>query len=681
MPEECLSEINTLKKKNRDLESQVKRIKHAEQALWESEEKLRNFLEFATLGIWCFQPKKPVDIHLPLEEMITRFFDSTCVECNDTYAGMMGVSREEIIGMKLSDAMPDTEENRDYLRAFVKNGFKLSGGISREIIDDGSEKYFSNSMVGVIKNDFLMNAWGTQTDVTEHKRAEEALRESEKNFRDLVENLLDGVAITDDGGVPVYVNPRFSEITGFNTDELLEKKSLDAILSGPDRGTGKKGKKKKTGTLSQKNHEQQIVRKDGVHVPIEISTTLTHWQGKKCLMTIIRDIISRKKAEEEKSRLESQLYHSQKMEAVGTLAGGIAHNFNNILMGIQGFAQLMKMDKSSTHPDWQHLKSIEISVQNAVDLTQQLLGFGSVGKYMNVPIDLNELIRKESEIFVQTKKEIRIQQDYEKNLWAVKADRGQIQQVILNIYVNAWQAMPRGGSIYVRTENVVIDRDYQVAYKVQPGRYVKISVTDTGSGIDGETREKIFDPFFTTKDRGFSSGLGLASVYGIIKNHRGFIDVHSEIGKGTTFYIFLPACREKAVKEKKNEEKLIRGTGTILLVDDESVIRDVGSEILKKLGYRVMVAGGGKEALKIYGEKRDQIHLVILDMIMPEMGGEETFERLVEMDSDVPVLLSSGYSLNGQAEEILKKGCRGFIKKPFTMNELSEKIRNIIECS
>jgi len=245
--------------------------------------------------------------------------------------------------------------------------------------------------------------------------------------------------------------------------------------------------------------------------------------------------------------------------------------------------------------------------------------------------------------------------------------------------VNAWQAMPGGGDLTVKTENIIIDESYNTNFEVKPGKYVKISVADTGVGMDEVTRQRIFEPFFTTREMGRGTGLGLASVYGIIKNHEGFINVYSELGEGTTFTVYLPASGKAVVKEKRTYEKLVIGQGTILLVDDEKMITDVGKQIIKRLGYDVLTAGGGKEAIEIYKENQDKIDLVVLDMIMPVMGGGETFEKLKEIDSNVRVLLSSGYSLNSQASEIMALGCAGFIQKPFYMKELSQKIAAILK--
>ncbi len=382
----------------------------------------------------------------------------------------------------------------------------------------------------------------------------------------------------------------------------------------------------------------------------------------------------------EKKRLELQLQQAQKMESIGTLAGGIAHDFNNLLMGIQGNTSLMLMGTEPINPNYEKLKNIEQYVQSGADLTGQLLGFARGGKYQVKPTDLNRLIQEQNRMFSRARKEITIREKFEKNLWNVEVDQGQIRQVLLNLYLNSWQAMPGGGDIYTQTENIILDETFIRPYQVKPGKYVMISVSDTGIGMDKETQKRIFEPFFTTKTLERGTGLGLASVYGIVKNHKGFINVCSVKGQGAAFSIYLPVSGSEPSKDLSavKEDDIHRGHETILLVDDEDVILDVGEEMLKELGYKVLKAKGGGKAVSLYRKNKDKIDMVILDMIMPDLGGGETYDKLKGINSGVRVLLSSGYSIDGLATQILNKGCNGFIQKPFNVGQLSQKIREIL---
>jgi CheY-like chemotaxis protein len=282
-------------------------------------------------------------------------------------------------------------------------------------------------------------------------------------------------------------------------------------------------------------------------------------------------------------------------------------------------------------------------------------------------------------MFGRTRKEIMIHRQYQEDLWPVDLDRGQIEQALLNLYVNAWQAMPSAGDLYLATENVTFDEEYAKPRGLASGRYVKISVKDAGVGMDEKTRQRVFEPFFTTKEMGRGAGLGLASTYGIISNHGGIIIASTEISKGSTFTIYLPASQGEVSEEIEIVEETLKGNETILLVDDEDMIIEVGKRILETLGYTVLVARSEKEAIELYREKKDTVDMIIVDMIMPGMGGGETFDRLKSMNTAVKVLLSSGYSVNGQATTILNQGCQGFIQKPFKIEELSRKIREILD--
>ncbi len=392
-----------------------------------------------------------------------------------------------------------------------------------------------------------------------------------------------------------------------------------------------------------------------------------------------QEMKERQLSEKKRAELKSQLQQSQKMEAMGTLAGGIAHDFNNLLMGIQANISMVLSGMDSENPASKKLRTAETYISKSAELTRQLLGFAKGGKYEVKGTNLNKLLKKSSQMFGRTKKEITIYTNYYQDIWTVEVDQAQIEQVLLNLYVNSSQAMPDGGNMYIRTENVTLDWDYLKPFELKPGNYVKTSVTDTGIGMDKETQQKVFDPFFTTKEMDRGTGLGLASAYGIIKNHNGFIEVSSEINKGATFSFYLPQSEEKVMKEKKRSKKVLTGNEKILFVDDEDMIINETSELLETLGYSVLVATSGKEAIKIYQENNQKIDLVILDIIMPEMGGGEVYDNLKRINPQIKVLLSSGYSLDSSAANILERGCNGFIQKPFNLTQLSQKVREVVE--
>lgn len=375
-------------------------------------------------------------------------------------------------------------------------------------------------------------------------------------------------------------------------------------------------------------------------------------------------------------RLEEQLLHAQKMKAVGTLAGGIAHDFNNLLMGIQGRVSLMLLNTHQGETPFEHLKKIEEHIRQAANLTNQLLGFARGGKYELAQTDLTELIKKETALFGRTRKQIALEQDFTPGLWPVKVDREQIRQVLLNVYINATQAMPDGGTLRIKTENVKLARFDNKPMEVPAGRFIKISITDTGVGMDQGIQQRIFEPFFTTQQMGRGTGLGLAFAYGIVRHHGGFFNVTSKKGQGTTFSVYLPAIEQETYMEEKTTKRIMAGQGTILLVDDEEMIIEIGQQMLAHLGYSVLTAESGQEAIKTYSESKETISLVILDMIMPQMNGEETFEGLQSADPDVKIVLSSGYNIDEKTTALLNRGAIGFIQKPFNMNQLSETIRD-----
>lgn len=525
-----------------------------------------------------------------------------------------------------------------------------------------------------------------QKEIVKREKTEAALRKSqEKNkylyeesnhakevYRSLLHSSADAIVIYDLEGTVEYISPVFTQIFGWTLEELkgkqipflpeFEKESTMAIIKDlVEKGTPCHG------------FETKRYTKDGRLLEVSISASrYDDHQGKPAgTLVILRDI-------SEKKKFEAKLQYMERMEAIGTLAGGIAHDFNNLMMGMQGNISLILYDTDFSHPYNERLKNIEKLIQSGSELTRQLLGYARKGKYEVKAINLNQIVKYNSETFGRTRKNITIHREFAEDLLAIKADESQIGQVLINLYINAADAMPDGGELILKTMNVTHKKMKNKRYDPKPGRYVLLQVTDNGTGMDEKTMERIFEPFFTTKEMGGGSGLGLASVYGIIKGHGGYIEVDSEKGLGTTFSIYLPASDQSVQKPSEPYEQVIKGDKTVLLVDDEEIVIDVAVELLKKLGYNVIEAGSGKEAIQLFGDGCDKIDMVILDMIMPDIGGGEVYDRIKEIDPQVKVLLSSGYSIDGQATDILERGCNSFIQKPFSMAVLSKKIREVL---
>ena len=513
-------------------------------------------------------------------------------------------------------------------------------------------------------------------DIAKREQIEKALQQSEGRYRSLVENTLDGYFICQiPSGRFLFLNRRICNLFGYSMEEGIALSVWDVINPEDQDHIAGLIRARLEGKFMRFDRKvYQVNRKDGTTFRAEVSTSLVTFQEQTAIQGVLRDIT-------EQEQLQEQLQKAERLQAIGTLAGGIAHDFNNLLMGIQGRTSLMLMDTDEFQPQHEQLKGIEDHVRRAVDLTNQLLGFARGGKYEVAPVDLNDLIQKNSSMFARTKKELSINTKFQEDIWPVEVDGSQIDQVLLNLYVNAWQAMPDGGQLYIQTQNCRLDEKFVKPFHVNPGRYVEISVADSGIGMDADTRKRIFDPFFTTKERGRGTGLGLASAYGIIQNHDGIITVRSEKGQGTTFTIYLPAS-DKAVREAPTATQTqLEGSGTILIVDDEEMILDVGKALLEKLGYRILTAANGPAALDIFRRNPAEIDLVILDMIMPEMNGTETYKRLKQIDPGVRVLLCSGYSVDGVASDILRQSTDGFIQKPFDIKNLSFKVHEALKKS
>jgi len=528
---------------------------------------------------------------------------------------------------------------------------------------------------------FLIFGSHIQYNVNRRREADRAMKQQDEKYRTIIENIEEGFLETDLAGNFTFFNNSICKILGYSSEELMGMNTREYTNSENSKKLNEIiNEVYLTGEPAQVK-DFEVIGKDGATRSIEFSLYRIKDNKNKPagVRGVVRDVTEIFKAEREKKKLEKQLQHSQKMEAIGSLAGGIAHDFNNVLMGMQGNASLMLFDIDESHPHYKKIKNIERYVENGSSLTRQLLGFSKGGGYVVRATDLNKLIKRTSSMFGRAKKEIKIHTNFLKKIWTVEVNQGQMEMVFLNLYINALHAMPEGGDLHLLSENVVIDDGFAVNLNLKHGEYVKVSVVDTGTGINKKIQEKIFDPFFTTKEKGRGTGLGLASASEVIKNHGGLIDLYSEEGKGTTFNIYLPASDKKVIQEKELTRKILKGTETIFLIDDEEMIIEVNQEILKALGYKTMIARSGKEAVEIYKNNQAKINMVIMDMIIPGMSGKEFYDNLKKIDPEIKVLLSSGYSISGQAAEILERGCNGFIQKPFKLRELSVKIREVLD--
>jgi two-component system, cell cycle sensor histidine kinase and response regulator CckA len=514
-------------------------------------------------------------------------------------------------------------------------------------------------------------------DISERKAAEEALRESETKYRTILETIADGYHEVDLAGNLTLVNDSTCEIFGYPREELLgvnyrklmdehSAKSVFEAYNGVYR-TGKPN----PGT------NYRNVRKDGSRRDVSVSISLIKdADGQpRGFRGIIRDVTLRK-------RLQEQLYQASKMEALGTLAGGIAHDFNNLLQIVQGYTDLLLLRKHKEDPDYDKLRAMRGAAQRGRDLIQQILAFSRKVETKPRPVDLNNELRQTERLLRRTiEKMISIEMDLADNLWPISADPIHIEQILLNLAVNAKHAMPQGGRLMIETKNIKLDEEFSRTHlKTRPGRYVLLMVSDTGHGMDTEVLERIFEPFFTTKETGEGTGLGLAMVFGLVKSHDGHISCYSQPGVGTTFKIYFPAIdTECEWSAETTQEMPAFGSETLLIVDDEESIRELTKEILCEVGYKVLTTASGREAIDIYSKGKEAISLVILDLIMPEMDGKACLEELLKINPDVKILLASGYSANGPARQAIARGAKGLINKPYDIRQLLQMVREVLD--
>lgn len=511
-----------------------------------------------------------------------------------------------------------------------------------------------------------------EREIAERKRAEDALRESEEKYRLVVENANEAIFITQDGVIK-FPNPKTLSLTGFTTDELAET-DLSELIHAEDRMAVAEEQARLLEADSTSRYTFRALRKSGEELWLEANSVPSDWEGRRATLNFIRDITLQKK-------LEAQLFHAHKMEAIGTLAGGIAHDFNNLLQVIQGYAELLLFGRTNDDPAQSEIQEIFFAAKRGGELTRQLLTFSRKIESKPRPIDLNRQIVEMRKLLERTiPKMINIEISLASDLSAVNADPAQFEQVLMNLAVNARDAMLEGGTLTIETRNVELDELFCMNHiGLSPGEYVLLRVSDNGHGIEAKNLERIFEPFYSTKGVGRGTGLGLAMVYGIVQSHGGRILCFSEAGKGTRFDIYLPPTSAPVVSEEKHSQQVVRGgTETVLLIEDEDFIRSVCKQMLEKFGYRVVTARDGDSGLRYFRDEWERTDIVLLDLIMPGMSGKECLKELLKINPDVPVIIATGYSPDGQTIQMLEDGASGFVHKPYEIQEMLRVIQGVM---
>jgi len=646
------------------LENEVKHRKQIEETLRKSEAKYRLIVENQTDMIVAFDS---VGCLLFVSPSYSKTFD----KIEDELVGKKFISliheddRETVA--KVIDIVhkpPYTAYTEE--RAMTKNGWQWQGWLNTAILNEEGKV---ESIVAVGR------------DINDRKQTEEALRESEEKYRNILESIEEGYYETDLVGNFTFFNDAMCRIRGYSRDELMGMNNRGYMDPATAKKVFEAYSQVYTTGRAINGYEWETIRKDGTKGYVEVSASLMKNPEDKPIgfQGIVRDVTERKFAEEEKKRLEAQLQEGLKMEAIATLAGGVAHEFNNALMGIMGNIELLKMDLPEDETRDKYFERMKGSGHRMSRLTAQLLAYAEGGKYQPKNLKLDDFVIQTLPILQHDlNPDVRVETHFPRDISYIKADYAQMQMVLSAILANSNEAIEDTGLIKIAAENIDLDEDF-INHRpgLKPGPYVCLTVEDDGEGMDEETRNGIFEPFFTTKFQG--RGMGMAAVHGIVRNHDGWISVDSELGRGTKVQIYLPAIEIKVEKPKKAKAEVVRGSGTILMIEDEDVVIEVTQMMLEMLGYRVMVAKTGKDAIHISETFDGQIDLALLDIKLPDIDGRNLYPLIMKSRPDLKVIVFSGYSIDGPAREILNAGAQDFIQKPFSLATLSEKLKEVFE--
>ncbi|HZI77330.1 MAG TPA: PAS domain S-box protein [Gemmatimonadales bacterium] len=650
----------------------------AQAALRQSEERYRAFIEQTTEGVWRFELDEPVPTNLPADEQIDRFYASAYLaECNDVVANMYGFSKAaELVGVRLGDLLPRSEpQNLAFLRAFISSGYRLTDAESHEYDREGKERYFLNNLIGIISDNHLLRAWGSQRDVTASKQAEAAIQASEARFRSVFESGMIGIAFWN-GAQMTNANDTLLTMLGYTREDLSEGLLRHGRLTPPGyEEVDRRATEETRDYGSCTPYEKEFLRKDGSRVPVLVGGARLGDTMSDAVFFVL-DITARRRAEE-------RLRQAERIEVVGQLAGGMAHEANNQMSVVLGAASFILERQDLPQVVRQDVEYIRQAAERTASITRQLLAFSRRQVLQRAVVNLNSVLQHLEPILKRTlTEEQTLELRLAKDLAPIRTDRSQLDQVLLNLAINARDAMPNGGKLLIETREVELTHTYAAAkseVSITPGRYTALIVSDTGVGMDPETMKHLFEPFFTTKDVGKGSGLGLAMVYGIVKQSGGYIWAYSEPGMGTTLKLYFPAVVEESSQAAPGvvQEPSRGGGGRILVVEDDPLVREMTRRALVDAGFEVLSAGNGREALAMADD--NHIDAVLTDLAMPEIGGRELAARLRESRPDLPVVFISGYTDEIMTRRGLLDSGMSFLEKPVAPEVLTRKLREVLD--
>ncbi len=639
--------------------------KQAEEIIRESGEKYRTILESMQESYF----------EIDLKGNYTFFNDSLCED--------HGYSRQELMGMNYKAyTTPETAKRAyQFFNEIYRTG-RPKRILDHEIIRKDESRRMIDMSVSLMRSPSgePIGFWGVGRDVTERIEAEQALKKSEERYRTILDTMEEGYFEDDLKGTLTFVNDAACRLMGYDRDELIGMNYRNYSSPETARHMYEVYHRIFESGNSEFMMDYEIIRKDGSVRTHQANAALLRDQagGPKGFRVLVRDVTERKRAEDEKAKLEGQLLQAQKMESVGRLAGGVAHDFNNMLSVILGYTELIKLRLEPDNPLLHDLMEIERAAGRSKDITAQLLAFSRKQIISPRPMNLNDLISSRQKTLARLiGEDIDLRFYPGEGLWSIRFDLSQMEQILVNLAVNARDAMPHGGKLTIETANILMNEDYcRMHLGFTPGPYVLLAVSDNGSGMDKETLQNVFEPFFTTKETGKGTGLGLATVYGIVQQNNGFINVYSEQGQGTTFKIYLPRSMDGVeVSEEILEQPVALGSGKVLLVEDDDLMRKMTTDMLKTIGYSVLAVGSPLEALSICEEKDARLDLVITDVVMPGMSGRELRDKLGIIRPDIKVLFMSGYTSNVIVHHgVLEEGVH-FIQKPFSLNDFARKVQ------